>query len=77
MKRTYDIMCPSCLGLGWVQNPEVVCTVTTIICPACHGSKVVGVVEIHPNDKECKDEDTCTNPSCDSCVRNRRKKCGN
>ena len=45
MNKTYPIVCPSCRGMGYINNPELVTSVATIICPACNGSKVVTVIE--------------------------------
>jgi DnaJ-class molecular chaperone len=38
---TYPIVCPSCNGAGFINNPQRVCTEAQIVCPACNGTKVV------------------------------------
>jgi len=43
--RTYPIVCPSCKGNGWINQPEGIHSSTTRICPACSGSKIVMVTE--------------------------------
>lgn len=43
--RNYIIVCPSCKGLGYIENPLLVCTETTIRCSACKGQKTVMVEE--------------------------------
>jgi len=43
--RTYNIVCPSCQGLGYVENPAPVTSTAQIVCPACNGTKVVLVTE--------------------------------
>ena len=53
--RTYPIVCSSCGGLGYITNPLPVCSSTTIICPACNGSKTVMAVENNIN-QEGSDE---------------------
>lgn len=45
MKRRYPMVCPSCGGLGWISNPLPVSSGSTVVCPACNGTKVVTVVE--------------------------------
>ena len=51
--RKYPIVCPSCLGLGRITDPNVwgssstgSCNLLeplsmTVVCPACNGSKIV------------------------------------
>jgi len=39
--RTYPIVCPSCRGLGTIDNPESVSSSAKITCPACKGNKTV------------------------------------
>lgn len=34
-------ICPSCNGKGYVSNPETLSTNSTIVCPACKGSKII------------------------------------
>ena len=41
----YLIVCPSCGGLGAINNPQPVTSTAQIICPACQGSKTVFVVK--------------------------------
>lgn len=43
--KSYPIVCPSCKGLGYIINPQSYSSSTTIICPACDGTKVVTVNE--------------------------------
>ena len=43
--RNYTIVCPSCRGSGYIDNPSKVSSSATIVCPACNGSKVVLVAE--------------------------------
>ena len=43
--RSYNIVCPSCQGKGWIDVPEKLSNVTQIQCPACKGSTVVVVHE--------------------------------
>ena len=39
--RAYPIVCPSCRGLGTIDNPESVSSSAKITCPACKGNKTV------------------------------------
>jgi len=39
--KTYLIVCPSCKGRGYINNPQPVSSSTQIVCPACNGSKIV------------------------------------
>ena len=43
--KNYIIVCPSCGGKGWISNPENISSSTSIVCPACKGSKTVMVTE--------------------------------
>ena len=43
--RNYTIVCPSCRGAGWIDNPVKVSSSATITCPACNGNKTVLVAE--------------------------------
>jgi len=45
MNRQYPIVCPSCNGSGWINNPTPVSSSTQVICPACNGSKTVIATE--------------------------------
>ncbi len=42
--KTYQVMCPSCHGTGYVSNLGA-STSTTRTCPACKGNQVVTVTE--------------------------------
>ncbi len=43
--KSYTIVCPSCNGLGWIDNPALVSSSAQIVCPACNGSKTVIATE--------------------------------
>jgi len=43
--RNYTIVCPSCSGAGYIDNPVRVSSFATIVCPACQGNKTVLVTE--------------------------------
>lgn len=43
--RKYIIVCPSCNGLGEIENPNPISSQLYIACPACNGNKVVEVID--------------------------------
>lgn len=43
--RSYPMVCQSCHGSGYINNPEPVSTVLHVTCPACNGNKTVVVTE--------------------------------
>ena len=45
----YLIVCPSCGGLGAINNPQSVTSTAQITCPACLGSKTVYVIKEQQN----------------------------
>ena len=47
MSRHYPIICSSCGGKGWINNPLPTSSTVGITCPACKGNKIVEV-------RECK-----------------------
>jgi DnaJ-class molecular chaperone len=50
--RNYVIVCPSCKGAGYIDNPHKVSSQATIVCLACYGSKTVLVTE--SEDSNCE-----------------------
>ena len=44
--KNYDIVCPSCQGLGYIDNPCRVSSSSQVTCPACKGTKTVLVSEV-------------------------------
>ena len=62
--RTYNIVCPSCNGLGYIDDPRPVTSTAQIVCPACNGSKVVVVTEKTMNEES---KETKIKPVCPNC----------
>jgi len=46
--RTYTIVCLSCNGAGYIDNPGRVSSSPTIVCPVCNGSRITTVSEEYP-----------------------------
>ena len=43
--KTYKIVCPSCKGLGYIDEPRQISSSSKTVCPACSGSKTVMCAE--------------------------------
>ena len=53
--KTYQIVCPSCDGYGYINETNGMSSNTQRVCPACNGSKTVMVCETKSNDCESID----------------------
>ena len=50
-----QVTCPTCLGKGYISNPDQKGTAATIHCRSCHGTGWVERSELYGGDKYAKE----------------------